>query len=766
LSNDLANTIRVTAAAALAGRGPMGPDEFTFAFWNSYIARSSWMLMNLMRPVQTMPDEKFRALAPHLAPIALFRTDIPLVDDNPVTAIMLRVLQFSVAAVTGHEDQFAAGAKAALREVAETSSLEMKHHLEVMVLMKALFFRGVKLAWQLRFEWISRLERIIKYDASLLDVEDTSAIGEMRAAYGQEADFFGFLVLIGSQVIDTPEDLKGMLDALAALPEDVRRRRLQQLKVFQQGYGLPVQQAWANADRTGNLDASAAIYLYREMAAMARGWQDEDLAAECVVAQSVLTDEYLQDPEAALDILAEAIRGDGGNTILLRQKAKVLGHLKRYEEAAPILAQVQPKIARGSKIELTYVLSEAAVASANSGDHFHANALFCKAAESAAETAGEVRGMHYHHIALRAEAAICLWRTKQRKEAIASFAAVVELLDGVDPAEDHSALLLHAKVRYAVGWLDAVSLAPTRHVPLLQPGAIQAIDSKLEVDELKGTNVELKILLKTVGLRNDVENLFDNISVDTKPSGLVLFMRAAEVDLCYRDGAPERVAVALKNLVVAHYRTWRRLQGASDGRDDGLSDVEIAYAHLDVPLLTTFLHSNIALACYRAYLDDRFGSAWLDQLVTALRVQLCAPVDAFRNILDVASNRRDAHPGNPPEQVLQIARAKSPEPDPVSRLGQHLNIVVVAVSAAAGISSVRAILGRIAAEWRFVCERQRFLLPSPMLHVPEIMWGIDLVERLQPGGLSALMDAASAAVRKPLGPDWQPVIANLGGDIT
>jgi hypothetical protein len=311
-----------------------------------------------------------------------------------------------------------------------------------------------------------------------------------------------------------------------------------------------------------------------------------------------------------------------------------------------------------------------------------------------------------------------------------------------------------------------VSLAPTRHAPLLQPGAIQAIDSNLEVDEIKGTNVDLKLLLKTVGLRNDVENLFDGIVLQTRLSGLILFMRAAEADLCYRDGSPERVATALKNLAVAHYQVWRRLQSSTNETDDDLSGIEITHSHLDEPALTAFLHSSIALASYRAYLDDRFGSAWLDRLVAALTVQLGAPMHKFQSILDVASNRRDAHPGSPPEQIFQIARANSPEPDPVSRLGQHLNVVMVAVGAAAGISSVRAILGQIAAEWRFVCERQRYLLPSPMLHVPEIMRGIDLVEKLQPGGLSALMGAASVAVRKPLGPDWQPVFANLGGDTT
>ena len=198
----------------------------------------------------------------------------------------------------------------------------------------------------------------------------------------------------------------------------------------------------------------------------------------------------------------------------MRQKAKVLGHLGRYGEAAPLLAAVQTKVAGESKIELMYVLREAAIAAARL-DEYNIRS-FTQAASAAKAVSSDVGGVHKHYIALRGEAALCRWRQQLHVDGIFAIQQVIDLLDEVNPKENDAAYLLHAKVRYAIGWMDTASSLPSRAPPILEAGALPALDGQASKkdDNVYGNLDEIRLLLRIIALRFGLEDVYSELEVE------------------------------------------------------------------------------------------------------------------------------------------------------------------------------------------------------------------------------------------------------------
>ena len=129
----------------------------------------------------------------------------------------------------------------------------------------------------------------------------------MKAEFGEAADTSGFMLTIGAQAIETTTELKSMFDELNELDAELRKLRLAQLKSFFKGYGLHVQSSWVRAWSAGTLDEKSAISEFEDMASLAASWGDIDLQAECVVAQSVIWDEFMDDRVKAIAVVGQRV---------------------------------------------------------------------------------------------------------------------------------------------------------------------------------------------------------------------------------------------------------------------------------------------------------------------------------------------------------------------------------------------------------------------------------------------------------------------------
>jgi hypothetical protein len=434
-------------------RGPIPYEVLDSVFWTAFVSKQGWFIAKFFEASLSFDEDTQKAIAAKLGGLVYLRTDQMLLPEEPGTSHLLRLLQIDVAVLNGEKKHFQSIALAAMREALAVEHDELKNSLAIMALLKILLAQGTRLDWGLRLSYIALFEALAKTDPDLVQSSQSSAVQLMQEEFGETADVSGFMLQIGASANENPAELKALFLALERLEPDARTRRLSQLRTFFKGYSLHIQSAWANAWSAGKLDVDSSIDDYETIASIAENWGETDLVAECIVAQSVLWDEFQNDRPKALEIVDAGIEALPDHPELLRQKAKVLGHDHQYEEARAILESIRAHTDKSSDIERMYALKEQAVASANLGDLGAARTAFLEAASAAEAVQSEVTSARAYEVALRVEAAMCLWRSGDVETALRELAPLINMLDDIDPESDDAARTLHLKLRWLVGWL-------------------------------------------------------------------------------------------------------------------------------------------------------------------------------------------------------------------------------------------------------------------------------------------------------------------------
>lgn len=544
-------------------RGPIPYEEIDSMFWTAFVAKQGWFISNFFMKSLSFDEDTYKATAAKLGGIVYLKTDQMLLPEDPVTSHFLRLLQIDVAALNGEKKLFQSIALAAMQEAMAEKNEELRNALTLTVLFKILFAQGSRLDWDLRLSYIGFFEALAATDPDLNLSDRSPAVQAMRTELGGNADVSGLMLQIGASAIDSPAELKELFLALNRLEPELRTRRLSQFKSIFGDYSIQIQSAWANAWSAANLDVTSSITDYKAMAYMAQTWGDIDLVAECIVAESVLTDEFQHDPPKALEIVETALVAMADHPALLRQQAKVLGHDHQYGKARAILESISVHIDQGSDIERMYALREQAVATANLGDLGPARKDFLEAALAAEAVQFEITSLRANGVALRAEAAMCLWRNGDRKSALRELVPLINKLEEIDPESDEAATALHLKLRWLVGWLYEVTSAPTGLKRELQYGAIASLDGKYSEEILsQGGHLEdIKLMLIIIGVREDLHDLFPDMNWTKTTVGFHIFLNLAELDLAVEEGAQGRIAHSLLQLAATFSVVKKKMSG-------------------------------------------------------------------------------------------------------------------------------------------------------------------------------------------------------------
>lgn len=718
---------RVEAAVEMFRRGPLDRERLGIAFWNSVAAKHGGILFHLHQAFLSLSEEEFRAVAQDLSPITLFPTTAPPFADEPIASMTVRLIQLEVAAAIGRNEVFIASTTAALAEAARLDHEELHQNFATMALMKALFARGTRVPWRVRFEWLAAFERLSVAFPHLVSEDQSATLLQMRRDISPDITLAGFFITIGAQTIQSVDDLADLFDSLSGMTADVRASRLQQLKIFHRGYGIYVQQGWANAWFAGTLDPQSALSAYAQLEKQAAAWGDIDLASECVVAQTILLDEHLKQPDAAIDLIDRALAASTGNAILLRQMAKLLGHVDRYEEAAEILETLSDTIAAQSPIERMYALKEAAVAAGNTGKATKAAALFEQAAGA---IAGETDNkLMCHRLALQAECALSCWRAGATREGLSRLAAVLYGLDAIDVESSDSAFMVHERVRAAVGWIDQDASRPLKLPFTLKTGATSAIDIDMSTIDRSARYPlnDVRLLLHTVAVRAGHPDLFPVLNLNSVHPVFVSGLRGAELDaaIATRDVAhiaPAAVALAdAMEALVLHQNPQATLSPYS---------------------ILRWVISGLGV--WR-YADGETSDQWWDDLVTSCASSPSGAVTALDDLK--AQTARIQVAGDTPGNVMHALRQRPTDGGtPQEKRNLHLLLVEAAMGSADTYTVPRALTRFVRDDWSSIFDRQRFLLTQPQRAHAMFEQAATLIETRIPGGLTAMMTMAAFAV--------------------
>lgn len=745
---------------------PVSFESLDIVVWNAIRSEQGWFFVQSFKSLLSMDEEQSAAFASKLSTITILQTDEPVFSSDLGASVIVRLIQLDIAAINRDDRLFQPIAEAALREAEMIPVDEAKRGIRIMAISKILFAQGGRLDWARRLAWIEEYDTFSKTDPLFEDQAKSQSVQDLKTEFGEVADVAGFLLTIGLQTIQSPEDLSSLFAALDQLENDKRQRRLEQFKAFSQGYDLYVQSSWANAWLSGDLNVDAAITAYQQMEAQARTWGDIDLAHQCLIAQSVLFDEMQQDRTKAQALIEEALEAHPGDAKLMRQKAKVLGHNDDYEGAREILAQLKSGLTERSSVDQLYTLKEEAVAAARLGDLEEARELFLQAANIHDEYTDDSLNLNCHKIALRAEAALCSWRLDDQRVALHELAEILNDTQAIKRSTSDTTIMLHARMRWLIGWIHSVTTAPQgTPPPKLVAGATSALDTKVLDDQRKdrGPIEDVKVLLLVSALQCGVIDVAPGIDWTEVTTGFPLVVTGAEFDLAVLSRQPEVIVTAILNIGVA-------LRIASDKSGsfkpalpirDGQG---ITSEHLEFAPIRVALEQLVSVAVFRLRQDVASLGEFASELCRALERRIGSETRRFPEI-NAAANGKASNDltSNAGRLIADLIEKRRETLHPRDLLKHHLDLIACAGASGAGIRTARDVLAAIAEDWNYVVERQRFALRDPGLTVPQLEHAIARVRDKEPGALYALLELAAKNLRVELVETWRPVIERIGG---
>lgn len=750
---------------SILDRGAIPYEALDSVFWTAFVAKQGWFIIKFFEKSLSFDEDTHKAIAAKLGSLVYLRTDQMLLPEDPGTSHLLRMMQIDVAVLNGEKVHFEPIALAAMREAMEVEHEELKNALATMALLKILLAQGTRLDWGLRLSYIAYFEALAETDPDLIQRSQSPAVQLMQAEFGETADVSGFMLQIGASANENPADLKALFLALDRLEPDERTRRLSQLKTFFRGYSLHIQSAWASAWSADTLDVASSIGDYETIAGMAEKWGDTDLVAECLVAQSILWDEFQHDRPKALEIVDAGLNAMPDHPELLRQKAKVLGHDHQYDDAHAILERIRAHTDQSSDIERMYTLKEQAVASANLGDVRAARTAFLEAASAAEAVQSEITSVRAHGVALRAEAAMCLWRSGNVELALRELAPLISLLDDIDPESDDAARILHLKLRWLVGWLYETTKGPTGLKRELQYGALAALDADFPEEEQRQSEPleDVKLLLMIVGLRQNLHGLFPDLNWSKTTLGFHIFLGAAEFDLAVDDGTPDQIAHASLQLAAAFAVAQKEEAGALISQVDKIKELDSS--DLENPVVKAVFVHTLALAAYFGARDSADKAAYCETLLMEIQKRLEAislELNLWREILVGTSTADSADHAT---RIFKYALVPDDEVlHPTEIINRQLSLIHCAAACSCGARMIKQLHTLFADEWAFVVEHQRFLLSQPSLDVLALEAAINSARQEEDGALAKLMQAGARALGSRLPKDWLDLTERLGGN--
>ena len=762
LGPDTIQNVQVGYLISSFKRGPIPYEALDSVFWTAFVSKQGWFFSKFFEKSLSFDEETHKAIAAKLGSLVYLRTDRMLLPDDPGTSHILRMLQIDVAALNGEKTLFQPIALAAMREAMAVEHEELKKALTLMALLKILMAQGTRLDWALRLSYIADFEVLASTDPNLIRRNQGPAVQAMQAEFGETADVSGFMLQIGASSIENPAELKALFLALDSLEPNLRTRRLSQLRAFFKGYGLHIQSAWVSAWSAGKLDVDSSVTDYETMAGIAETWGDTDLIAECIIAKSVLSDEFQHDRPKALEIVDAGLEALPDHPELLRQKAKVLGHDHQYEKARAILERIRARTDQSSDVERMYALKEQAVATANVGDLGAARTVFLDAASAAEAIQDEVDSVRAHGVALRAEAALCLWRSGDVETALHELAPLIQMLHDIDPDSHDAAKNLHLKLRWLVCWLHEGTNCPIGLTRELRFGALAALDADYsEVEEHRGGHLEdIKLLLMVVGLRQNVHDLFPNINWSKTTLSFHIFLGAAQFDLAVEDGAPDRIAYAVLQLAATF--AIARKEGAPVSQSEKASELDAS--DLEDPVVKAVFVHSLALAAFFGARDKDDKYTFCETLLAEIQKRLKVAMPGLDRWRDILNGTATANLGDHATRISIYALAPNYEVlHPTDIINRQLSILQCAVACGCGARMVKQLHTLFIDDWDHIIEHQRFLLSEPSLHVPALEAAIDYVKRGESGALANLLQTGARSLNSQVPEAWLDLAEKLGG---
>lgn len=450
LPSDEVLNIHETIAETFLRKRQLDQHEIGTALSHAIIAKSKFAIMHLSMAVAMVDRTNMTHLSEAMTwlPAIAREPGAHVLPDDPNIEVLFRLAQYKLASSMQRKDDCLnlIGRMETLTE--RIPHRQLKHYSEWLVCSSVLNTIDVHIP-------SSTVVRLLSRIIDLADEIDE--FGEMHTAFNEKAkglprigDNKPAQILMSYQAvrISGTDDLIEMVDSLEALTSTKRDFLLKVCDSENDFASLLIGRAWWKDASSQSFDTDNVLKKLSYCAEKFANWRRHELFSACLVAQAVIADEYRNDTEHALNIIADALREFPNDVNVINQKGKILFHAKRYHECLEICDTICNRTDMPA-VEHAFMLRSAGICAAEEGNWKRAAGYFLLGAERADQTSVQkpmVAG-------LIADAAVAHWRAGEFATSLQLFAQSLTALAGIPFNEELQNRHVHATVRHCVAWI-------------------------------------------------------------------------------------------------------------------------------------------------------------------------------------------------------------------------------------------------------------------------------------------------------------------------
>jgi hypothetical protein len=459
--------LRAQLATAVLGCSPRTLIEASEILFQGLLSQAPGPVTSVVASLFDAPEEAIRRAQdemPWFVAWALGIGRCPFPADRRVN-FLVRMVQFRVA-VTARPELAAEIAEAWITESASEST-EPESLRERYLLASHLCLYHPQLTAD---SLVSHLEDIAKVE-TLAAKSDTEVLPTFpQFAEWATSDPITELFRIAIHRNPSPTFLSSLVTAISATTEQLRHRILATFRTRLEDARLLIDATWTYEQNQEKPNWDECLTALRLAADAAETWGLPEMAAAALAAVAVIQDEYLDNEDAALAVLADAETRLGGNRILAEQRATVTLNRKRYQDAMEQWAHLYPpetSARLADDVRSMFGARKGGEAAGYAGDWHRAAQFFLTArncAQGASHTADAAE--------LLGDAGFAYWRAGEGRLAFGCFEEGLRLLDSLpDQAGNLRSLVAFKRFGHVLLWVTKSRFHNvTQLLALPQPG--------------------------------------------------------------------------------------------------------------------------------------------------------------------------------------------------------------------------------------------------------------------------------------------------------
>lgn len=450
LGVDEQTAVHRCAAEILGQGGALNVSHAEALYVHALKGRTPALLLKAGLAVVSANSRQLKLIADRMPSLCGEALDRPIYPENASVSALLRFAQvLLLSEIEDHARRLSAW-NALCREIREPRNGREPEPFEYMVLCKVLLLPGLAQIFPNPMALLERHWELTRSDPRFLALE-LDLRDQRPADDGSPLGLAGLLFVTQAMAVPTVSAQRSLFVELGKLSKTSRTRYLDGPSRSPGGLQAIVNAGWLAELKANTLDWEDAADSFQELARLSAAWAFRDLALHFHSARCIMFDEYGKQPERALEVLAEAEDSLGADALLARARAKVHFRNRRYADSLATIEGTRTLLDKHAPLERLFVCRETAISASNLGDWAKCGNWLDAALAAGSELRSAQLGPML--IGLRADRALCAYKTGDYAFSLSETAEVLALLDEIKEDTSTKSIYCHRVVHHGILWM-------------------------------------------------------------------------------------------------------------------------------------------------------------------------------------------------------------------------------------------------------------------------------------------------------------------------